>query len=425
MTTLSLRADRTLVRATGASVRYLLASITTSPAPHRNTRLPVNVSFVLDRSGSMDGENKLELAKEAVASAVRLLSAEDRFSIVVFDTQVDVLVPARLATAEAKAAARRAMQGVVPRSSTDLFGGWMHGCEQVAEFLSADAVSRALLLTDGQANHGETNPAVLTHHAGELRRRGITTSAFGVGADFDERLLGDIAREGGGNFYFIQRAGQIPDLIASELGEALDVVVPQAKVSLALPRGVRAEVLNSFRSRRTDGRSSLVIEVGDLVSRQLLDIMVRVTFPHGEEGDRQVLSATLLGANEEPLDVGDAVTFTYANHAANDGQPRDRTVDRETARVYAGRARAAATEANRHGDFDRARHSLVETARHIEEYSGDDAELIALATTLREDVSSYAEVRMDVMQLKASYSVAESHARGRDAEGKAKRGGSR
>lgn len=425
MTTLSLRADRSLVRARDASVRYLLASIAVSPAQHRDSRLPVNASFILDRSGSMDGENKLELAKDAVTSAIRMLGPDDRFSIVTFDTEVDVLLAATRATAEAKNAARRALRDVQPRSSTDLCAGWMRGCEQLAEFLADGMISRALLLTDGQANHGETNHATLAHHAGELRRRGITTSAFGVGADFDEHLLRDIAHGGGGNFYFISRAAQIPDLIASELGEALDVVVPQAKLSLSLPRGVQAEVLNTFRSRRANGRSRVIVELGDLVSNQVLDLVIRVTFPLGEEGDTQLVSAALLGATEESLDVAGSVTFMYANHAENDVQPRDRTVDRETARVYAGRARAGATEANRYGDFDRARRALVDTARHIEEYAGDDEDLLALATTLREEVTTYAEVRMDAMQLKSAFSVAESAGRGRDLQGKAKRGGSR
>ncbi len=167
MTTLSLLTDRSLIRARGASVRYVLASIAVSPARNRDGRLPVNVAFVLDRSGSMDGENKLELAKQAIISAIRLLGPNDRFSIVTFDTEVDVLLPAARATAEAKNAAGRALRGVQSRSSTDLCAGWMRGCEQLAEYLADGMISRALLLTDGQANHGETNHATLVHHAGD------------------------------------------------------------------------------------------------------------------------------------------------------------------------------------------------------------------------------------------------------------------
>ncbi|MDQ2666643.1 MAG: hypothetical protein M3Z05_11605, partial [Gemmatimonadota bacterium] len=91
-------------------------------------------------------------------------------------------------------------------------------------------------------------------------------------------------------------------------------------------------------------------------------------------------------------------------------------------RIYAGRARAEATEANRHGDFDRARRALVDTARHIDVYSGADPELCALADALRGEVPQYAEAVMTPMALKSAFFVAESAVKGRTFEGKARRG---
>jgi Ca-activated chloride channel family protein len=352
----------------------------------------------------------------AVEQALKLLGNTDRFSLVVFDDQVDVLMSSTIATADAKKGALRALRQIHPRQSTDLCAGWMNGCEQLSEFVADGTISRALLLTDGQANSGETNHEVLAHHAAELNRRGITTSAFGVGADFDERLLRDIAAEGGGNFYFVQRADQIPDLVTSELGEALEVVMPRATLSIAVPRGAEATVLNRFRSRRSQGRTGSTIELGDLVSAQELDVVIRMKFPLGESDETVVVTATL-------DDEATASTrFTYASHAANDEQPRDADVDREVAKVYAGLARAEATEANRHGDFDRARRALVGTARRIEEYAGDDRELLALAKSLRDEVSEYAEQQMSPMALKQSFFVAESSVKGRSVQGKARRG---
>ncbi|MEO8334311.1 MAG: VWA domain-containing protein [bacterium] len=416
MTTLRLRTDRALIRARGSSVRFLLASISAPAAPPRKDRMPVNISLVLDRSGSMQGENKFPLAVSAVEQALKLLGTTDRFSLIVFDDQVDVLMTSTLATPDARKRALRALHQVQPRQSTDLCAGWMHGCEQLSEFVADGTISRALLLTDGHANAGETNHEVLAHHAAELNRRGIATSAFGVGADFDERLLRDIATEGGGNFYFVQNADQIPDLVTSELGEALEVVMPHASLAIALPRGAEAVVLNRFRSRKSHGRTGLTIELGDLVSAQELDVVVRVKFPLGDIDETSVVTATLGDETSE------RVEFTYASHAANDDQPRDAVVDREVAKVYAALARAEATEANRHGDFDRARRALVGTARHIEGYAGDDRELLALAKALRDEVPEYAERQMSPMALKQSFYVAESAAKGRSLEGKARRG---
>ena len=416
MTTLRLRADRELIRARGNSVRYLLASITAPAAPTRENRMPVNITLVLDRSGSMQGENKFPLAVNAVEQALKLLHKGDRFSLVTFDDRVDVVMPSTLATSDAKRRALRALQQIPPRGSTDLCAGWMHGCEELSDYVADGTITRALLLTDGLTNAGETNHEVLMHHATELNRRGITPSAFGVGADFDERLLRDIATEGGGNFYFVQHAAQIMDLVTSELGEALEVVVPRATLTIALPKGAHATVINRFRSRRSHERTGITVELGDLVSAQELDVVVRVKFLQGEIDDTVHVKA-MLGD-----ETAASVEFTYASHAANDDQPRDVDVDREVARVYAGLARAEATEANRHGDVDRARRALVGTSRHISEYAGSDAELQALATALRDEVPQYAEAVMSPMSLKQSFFVAESTVKGRSMEGKARRG---
>ena len=413
---LQLRADRSLIRARGSSVRYLLASITAPAAPRRSERLPVNIALILDRSGSMDGESKFPLAVEAVKQSLQLLTSTDRVSIIVFDERVDVILPSTFATAEAQKRALRALQQVRPRGSTDLCAGWMHGGAELSEHIADGTITRALLLTDGQANHGETNREVLAHHASELRRRGIVTSAFGVGADFDERLLRDIANEGGGNFYFVQTAAQIPDLVTSELGEALEVVVPGAELTLTLPRGAEARVLNRFRTRKSHGRTGITVELGDLVSAQELDVIIRVKFPLGEAHD------VLRVAGSLGDDVTTSVEFTYAGHLENDDQPRDTEVDREVGRIYAGRARAEATEANRHGDFDRARRALVDTARHIDVYAGDDRELRELADALRTEVPHYAEAVMAPMALKSAFFIAESTVKGRTFEGKARRG---
>ena len=426
MTVLRLQADRTLIRARGSSVRYLLASIHAPAAQPRANRMPVNVALVLDRSGSMQGENKFPLALKAVEQALHLLGPDDRFSLVVFDDRVDVIARSSLATAQAKQVALRALRQVAPRASTDLFSGWMHGCEQMADFVAEGTTSRVLLLTDGQANHGETNREVLAHHAGELHKRGIDTSCFGVGADFDERLLRDIATEGGGNFWFVQHAQQIPDLITSELGEALEVVIPRASLAVTVPRGAEATVMNSFRYRRSERRSGITISLGDLVSAQALDVIVRVKFPLGDPDESVQVHAELRGEvdlSSLEHEVCAAAEFTYASHAANDAQPRNVQVDREVASIYATRAIAEATEANRVGDFDSARRVLVGTARRIAEYAGADAAMNELAMMLRAKVSEYAEERMSPMALKMSFYVAETAAKGRAFDGRARRGG--
>ncbi|MEO6527487.1 MAG: VWA domain-containing protein [Gemmatimonadaceae bacterium] len=417
---LSLRTDRTLLRSAGGSTRYLMISLAAPTAAPRAGRLPVNVALVLDRSGSMDGERKFELAREAVEQALRLLRPEDRFTLVVYDTEVDVLVPTTLATAEAKDLAFARLQAIGPRGSTDLHGGWTRGASEIAAQMSHDSVNRVLLLTDGLANHGVTEHGALVAKAGELRRRGIATTTFGVGADFDERLLRDIAHEGGGNFYFIETPAQIADLLTSELGEALEVVVREAVLHVELPVGAEAEPLNRNRFSRDGDGGELRVELGDLTSAQNLHVVLRIRFRNGEPGDVARVGVRVRGRDTTESQIA-MCEWRYASHVENDAQSRDRIVDRAVAALYAARARAEATEANRHGDFRRAREVLEVTVRRVRSYAGDDEELEATWRALRSDISRFTEAAMSPMQLKSALFVAESARRNRAPDGKARR----
>jgi secreted protein with Ig-like and vWFA domain len=190
--TFELHADRALIRAAGGSRRFLCAEIQAPETPARPGRLPVNLVFVLDRSGSMTGA-KIASAREAVLHGLRSLRPEDRFAVVAYDEHVDVVVPTTPATPQAREAAATRVSTIEARGTTDLHGGWQAGCEQVAEQLSSEAVGRCVLLTDGLANSGITDHDEIVRRCAAFRERRVVTTAFGVGADFDETLLRRIA----------------------------------------------------------------------------------------------------------------------------------------------------------------------------------------------------------------------------------------
>ncbi|MDQ3949431.1 MAG: VWA domain-containing protein [Gemmatimonadota bacterium] len=418
---LTVHTDRALVPANAPSTRYLLVKINAPSAPARDRRAPVNVSLVLDRSGSMEDGRKFTLAREAVERALRMLRSDDCFSLVVYDHEVDVLAPSSLATAGAKTHALDALNAIEPRGSTDLGAGWLRGCEQVADHLvGEDSVSRCLLLTDGLANRGIQDRRELAVHAAELHRRGVSTSTFGVGADFDERLLRDMAHEGGGNSYFIEGAAQIPGMLTSELGEALEVTVRNAALEITLPRGADAEPVSRFRHRRAIGDNELRIELGDLVSEQELAVVVKVTLPRGGEiGAATTVGVTLTGRGVTSTTA--ELIWTRASDADAEAQPRDREVDREVARLYAALARVTATEANQVGNFRGAGLALERTAARIDAYAGDDAELHWIAAELRAAVPSFRDVAMPAMAQQQMLFAAGTVARSRNLQGQARK----
>lgn len=414
---LDLRTDRSLVRAGGASVRHLLVSLTVPQTPPQPGREPLHVSLVLDRSGSMGGA-KIRLAREAVRQALQALRADDRFSLVVYDDQVDTVVASTPASAEARRNALQQLGRIEARGSTDLHGGWLAGCDQASAGLPPDAVGRCLLLTDGLANAGVTDHDELARAAGTvLRQRRIATSTFGVGADFDERLLSGMADAGGGRFYFVEQPAQIPDLLTSELGELLTVVARGVTLTLLLPGGVEAKPLGAFPASPVPG--GIQVRLGDLVSGQELGLVIALRFPTGHEGDTWAVQVAV--ADGDGVLAGpQAIGWSVASDEANRAQARDVVVDREVARVHAARARAEALELNRQGDYHAARARLERTAARILGYAGTDPELVAIATALRADGVDF-DQSMSAMEMKRRYTSSRSVMYSRDPDGKARR----
>jgi Ca-activated chloride channel family protein len=419
---LDMRTDRRLIRAHGRSERFLLIDVvapTVAPDPSRR-RPPVNLGFVLDRSGSMGGQNKIGLAKQAALEAIDRLDAPDRFAVVMYDNEIDVVLGSTAASGEARTLATSRLRPVDARGSTDLHGGWLAGCEQVASGIQPDGVNRVLLLTDGLANVGITDPDELTRLAGDLRQRGVSTSTFGVGTDFDEALLQSMADAGGGHFYYIGDVTQLRDHITSEVGETLEVVARDVVLELTVPESVRVEALSPFRLEQHGGRVRVFL--GDMVSGQVLSIALRVTFDFGEVGREVGVLAHVrdrdgaFARGGSAVD-GLAVSWAYADHAANDTQPRDRDVDRVVARLFAERAKQVAVRLNRQGRYDEAGRTLDDVRKRVAAYAGSDRELRDIVAELQQEAPAYAAAMPETMR-KQRHFASSNLARMRTAEGR-------
>lgn len=433
---MSIQTDRSLVRETGMSVRYALVSFTAPDASRIVERQPLNVSFVIDRSGSMGG-SKIELALAAVAQALRMLRDTDRFSVIAYDHDVVVVVPSTPATPEAVRNAVAQVQGLQARGSTDLGAGWLKGCEQIAQHLREGETTRCLLLSDGLANQGITDRDVLAEHSRELGGRGVRTSCLGIGNDYDERLLEAIATSSRGHSYNVETAVQIPDILTSELGEALETVardvVVRVRPSLSAGVGptfrsglsgsggtVTIKTLNRY-PLTTHGDGSASLQLGDLTARQEVALVFRLKFPAGRSGEH---ASALFGVTDASrvLSIPDNdIIWTFAGHAENDAQPRNRTVDRAVAELYAAAARAEALEMNREGRYQDSGARLEEIARRIEAYAGHDPVLRELVEELRQRHKVTYSAPMSALLSKSEYASSLNASRMRDESGKARR----
>jgi len=350
---LSAEAERRLVAVEASSQRTIEWVATATDVARRDSRAPLNLALILDRSGSMQGD-KLRYVQQAACHVLDMLDERDRIAVVAYDDQVTLIAPSQLISADTRGELKRKINDLRPGGWTDLSGGWMEGCRQVAERLTSEGIHRALLLTDGLANRGITDIEELTHHARELRRRGVATSTFGVGLDFNESLLEALAEQGGGHFYYIERPEHIPDVFRRELGELLTVVAREAFLSIAIPSGVAVELLGELPHERIGNR--LRIFLGDLCAGERRALYTKVLTPPDSSGTSLVLRGELGYADLDGRTtlVAAEISFSYAREAEVLLAPLQAAILQRSSEVELAAATAQALKLERSGQRQQA-----------------------------------------------------------------------
>jgi len=212
---------------------FAYISLKGGKAPEKQERVPLNISLVVDRSGSMSGE-KLNYVKKAVDFVIDNLKTEDVLSIVQYDNEVDLV--AKSAKVTDKQALHQKVKRIEARGATNLSGGMLEGYAQTKSTQKEGYVNRVLLLSDGLANNGITEPQQLQSIAQKkFREERIALSTFGVGADFNEVLMTNLSEYGGANYYFIDMPDKIPQIFAQELDGLLSVVAQNTSLQFSFP----------------------------------------------------------------------------------------------------------------------------------------------------------------------------------------------
>ncbi len=252
----------------------VMIELTAPAASGGDERAPNTLQVVLDRSGSMRG-SRLDGAKKALAALVDRLDPRDHFGLVIFDDRVDVPVPAARLTD--KEAAKRAIAGIVTDGSTDLSAGYLRGLQE-ARRVSGDAGATLLLISDGKANAGVTDPDVLSRVAAEAYTHGVTTTTLGYGLGYDERIMSAIARGGSGNEHFAEEPDTATALIAGEVEGLLAQAAQAGSLHVRLSPAVRTVlVVNDLPSRPVD--DGLMIELGGFYAEETRKLVLTFDVP--------------------------------------------------------------------------------------------------------------------------------------------------
>ena len=245
-------------------------------------RSPLGFTAVLDVSGSMRGQ-KLAQAKEAVRQALARLHDGDVFALVAFASEVDCAFEPVALDDQTRRTARSVLEGIGAGGQTALCGGLERGLEKAAAL--KQETNLVMLLSDGQANVGETDVEAVGRRAHEARQKGITVSTLGVGRNYNEALMAEIATEGGGRFYHVMSADQIGAYMTGELGEVAALAARDTKIKLTLPSGATLVPLSAAYPSQQDGGQA-VVSVGDIPCDTELEIPMRLTVPAQRAGSR-------------------------------------------------------------------------------------------------------------------------------------------
>jgi Ca-activated chloride channel family protein len=317
-----------------------------STRPNWKGRPDLNLSLVLDRSGSMEGE-KMVRAREAAMFCVDQMLPADRLSVVTFDDRIEVLFPSEPVTN--KQAMKDLIARVTARGSTALHEAWVRGGLTVSERMLDQGINRVVLITDGLANVGVTSTDEIVTQSMGLYQRGVSTSTIGIGADFNEDLLMPMAQSGGGNAWHVVEPDDMRHIFQTELEGLIAQFAHTVSLSLIPADGVRiVDVLNDFDLTET-GRYRLP----NLQAGSPLDIVAQLKVGAEEAGTQMRLLDLRLGFTPQEAKQAEVLkqahTVEFASHTEN--SPVNEEVIKAVQFLMNARARNEAMKRMDQGDY--------------------------------------------------------------------------
>lgn len=300
---------------------------------------------------------------------------------------------------------------------TNLSGGWLRGRELVAEALAEGGVNRVLLLTDGRANVGITEPGQLRDLIGSAAARGVSTTTIGFGADYDEVLLRSLAEAGRGSTYYIEEPDQAPAVFEVEIEGLMALAAQNVTVTVSPSSSVEhAKVLHQYPRQQTDD-GSLRFELGDLYALEPRSLLCEflLTSDHGA-AEADVATLTIEGYVLLPNGGVEKKTVKLPIKVKQSGAAVvNPEVQRELLLLEAARVREEALGDRARGAFEDGARKLRQVADKMAPHAASDDEMRDEVDDLRDLAVKFDEEQVSVMDAKWMYQRAYSSAQSKRA----------
>ena len=345
---------------------WIRIGVTGFELKNKSKRAPVNVSLVLDKSGSMSGQ-KIAQAREAAIDAIRRLGPEDIVSVVTYDSTVHVLVPATKLTDKERVT--QLISQIQADGNTALFAGVSKGAAEVRKFRSDERVNRIILLSDGLANVGPSAPGELGDLGESLRKEKISVSTLGLGLGYNEDLMVKLAARSGGNHQFVEEATELAEIFNREFDDVTSVVAQDVKVRVDVPEGIRpVRVLGN--DAEIDGQKVL-INLSQVYSQQQKHIVLEVEVPAKEDGQRCAIANVVVSYKNMQSHADDRLTGTatvaFSDSAKKVEESLQKTVLEDIVVLVSNEQNKLATNFLDQGDLASCRETLLSNGKFLEQ----------------------------------------------------------
>ncbi|MBI5514221.1 MAG: VWA domain-containing protein [Deltaproteobacteria bacterium] len=337
-----------------------------APQAATGVRAPMDVSLVVDTSGSMSGA-KIASARMAAGSFLETLRDGDIASVFTFSDVCRQLSGPTVLGRDSRPFLMQRLQGMVAVGGTNMYAGLQAGEGAMAQAPATHPIRRVVVISDGQANIGPSSPAELGDLAARGTESGAQVTAIGVGLDYDERTLAALAVRSAGSLYHLEEPSQMAAILQSEMNLLGHTVASNAWVEFEPSPGVVVEATPGLRTETVDGK--VRVALGTLHGGQHREVLLRARVPTGAVGARTLGTARLVfddpgthgrSVREVPLTVN-----VTGDRSAAQGSGNQR-VQAMVVSYEATQAQFRATEALRQGDATRAQAELASAEQTIQ-----------------------------------------------------------
>lgn len=258
-----------------------------------------DIIIVLDRSGSMSEAKKMPYAKAAIWDVLGRLNENDRFALVSFADNAIVQSPLVNIATGTRAYLNNVVSSIRASGGTNM-GAGLNSALNLLENNHSQRAKKILLLSDGQANQGITDPNQLAQLAAGATQYGAVLSSIGMGLGFNENLMAKLADYGMGHYSYLEDLSGLSTILARDLNDTRNIYANSSTLEIKLGDGVKLIDAGGYPMTQT-GLSTIKIATGQMLSNTQKHFVMTFNVPTAH------LNSFSLGSMHLNYHVGEAV----------------------------------------------------------------------------------------------------------------------